>query len=106
MCPEQTVTHLSERSNKAGHAGHSRFYARGGGERSEQIALRSRDPHFLLGHLHLRGQGVEAFATIPAAVDPDTLAGVRANFCTVAGVIACRPTLSAIAWARSAPAWA
>ena len=61
--------------NRTANAGRSRFYAVGGGKRSEQIAFRSHDPHLLLGHLHPLSQGAKVFAPIAAAVDPDALAG-------------------------------
>ena len=63
--------------NRTANAGRSRFYARGGGERSEQIALRSHDADFAVRDLDPLGQRAKVFAAIAAAVDPDALAGGR-----------------------------
>ena len=93
--------------NRTANAKCSRFYARGGGKRSEQIALRSHDADFFFRNLDTLGQGAQVLAATAAAVDPGMRSRtVRANFWTMAGVIACCPALSTIAWVRSASAWA
>jgi hypothetical protein len=60
-------------------AGRSRFYAGGGGGRSEKIALRSHDADFAVCDLDTLGQRAKVFAPV-AAVDPDALAGGSREF--------------------------
>src|SRR5271170_4917711 len=61
--------------NRTANAGRSRFYAAGGGERSEQVALRSHDADFLVRYLDALSQRAQVFPAVSAAVDPDALAG-------------------------------
>jgi hypothetical protein len=70
---------LRQDQNRTANAWHSRFYARSGGERSEQIALRSHDADFAVSDLHTLGQGAPMFAAI-AAVDPEALTGGCSEF--------------------------
>src|ERR1700731_2390538 len=61
--------------NRTANAGRSRLYARGGGERSEQIAFRSHDAAFAVSPLDPLGECAEMVAAITAAIDPDPLSG-------------------------------
>lgn len=65
------MTNLALRLSAAG----SRFFARNGGQRSEQIALGSHDADLAVGNLDSLGQGTQMVAAIAAAFDPDPLAG-------------------------------
>ena len=56
--------------NRTANAGRSRFYAAGGGERSEQVALRSHDADFLVRYLDALSQRAQVFPAVSAAVDP------------------------------------
>src|ERR1700682_5170960 len=59
--PSATSEQNCERAN-------SRFYAGNGGERSEQIALRSHDADLVVGNFNSLGQGAEMVA-IPLHAD-------------------------------------
>src|SRR5487761_1133996 len=61
--------------NRTANAAGRRFYARDGGERPEQVALRSHDADFTVRHLDPLGQRPQVIAAIAAAVEPDPLAG-------------------------------